>query len=342
MENEKSSKDYKAFLSGIKERIRTAQYEALRTVNKELINLYWDIGKAIVEKQEKLGWGKSVVEQLSSDLIIEFSGVKGFSAPNLWLMRRFYSEYQGDIFLLPLAIEISWWKNVIIMTKCKKRNEREFYLKSTRRFNWTKNILIHQIAHKTFEKYLTSQTNFDKTIPEKYESHANLAVKDHYTFDFLELGDKYSERELEINLIRNIQRFLIEMGSWYAFIGSQYRIVVGGNEYFIDLLLYHRKLRCLIAIELKVGAFKPEYKGKMEFYLSVLNDLVKEPDENDSIGIIICRSKNKTVVEYSLKTGTMPVGVATYSTTPAIPKKYQKYLPSSEEISDKLSDLLLD
>ena len=342
MEKKMSSQDYTAFLVDIKERIRTAQHEALRKVNKGLINLYWDIGKAIVEKQEKLGWGKSVVEQLSIDLRREFPKMTGFSSTNLWYIRQFYSQYQDNTNLQSLIGEIGWTQNLLIFTKCKGDEKRKFYILHVKKFGWTSRVLAHHIDNQTYERHLFTQTNFQRVITEKNKGQANLAVKDHYTFDFLELDEEHSERELELSLIRNIQRFLVEMGNWFTFVGSQYRIVVGGNEYFIDLLLFHRKLRCLIVIELKVGAFKPEYKGKMEFYLNVLNDQVREPDEKDSIGIIICRSKNKTVVEYSLKTGTMPVGVATYSTTPKIPKKYQKYLPSSKEISEKLSDLLLD
>jgi predicted nuclease of restriction endonuclease-like (RecB) superfamily len=330
------SGDYQTFLLSIKKRILDAQYTALKAVNKELIRLYWDLGKMIVEKQEKLGWGKSVIETLSSDLQKELPEVKGFSVQNLWYMRMFYIEYQHDSILQPLAGEISWWKNVIIMTKCKDGQSREFYLINTRKFGWTKNILIHQIENKTYEKYLHNQTNFEISVLENYKHQALSAVKDEYTFDFLELGEQHGEKQLQTALIGNIRRFLLEMGNWYAFIGSQYRLEIEGHEYFIDLLLFHRKLKCLIAIELKVGEFILEYKGKMEFYLAILNEKVKEPDENDSIGIIICRHKNKTIVEYSLRTSNMPIGIATYTTHSKIPAGYQKYLPNANEIRKKL------
>ena len=328
--------NYQSFLKDIKERILSAQYEALRAVNKELIALYVDIGKMIVERQEKEGWGKSVVERLSEDLQKEFPGIKGFSVQNLWYMRRFHLTYRGNEKLQPLVGEISWSKHIIILSKCKDDLEREFYIKMTKKFGWTKNVLIHQVESRAYERFLLNQTNFDRTLPEKYRPQAKLAVKDEYTFDFLELGEEHSERELELVLINNIRRFLIEMGGYFTFIGNQYRLEVGGEEFFVDLLLYHRKLRCLVAIELKVGKFKPEYAGKMQFYLSVLNDTIRLAEENPPIGIILCKEKNRIVVEYALKDTTQPIGVSTYRITPTLPEELQKYLPSGEEIAKRL------
>ncbi|MCP4349581.1 MAG: DUF1016 domain-containing protein [Desulfobacterales bacterium] len=336
-----SDSDYVSFFAEVKERIRLSQYEALKAVNKELIQLYGDIGWMIVEKQQHLGWGKSVVEQLSKDIQKEYPGIKGFSVRNLWNMRLFYSEILQNKKLQPLAAEISWTKNILILTRCKDPLEREFYMLHVRKFGWTKDVLIHQIENKTYEKYLLNQTNFDQTLPDRYKHQAKLAVKDHYTFDFLELADKHSEHELELALVRNIRKFLIEMGSWFTFVGNQFRLQVGKNDYFIDLLLFHRKLKRFVAIDLKIGEFKPEYKGKMEFYLAVLNEQHKEDGENDAIGIIVCRSKDKTVVEYSLKTTTQPIGVATYSTSPFLPEEYSRYLPSPEVIAEKL-DIIKD
>ena len=186
-------------------------------------------------------------------------------------------------------------------------------------------------------KYLLNQTNFDTTLPEEIKNKAYLAVKDEYTFDFLNLADEHSESELEQALIQNIRAFLLELGHNYTFVGNQYKVTVSDKEYFIDLLLYHRQLQCLIAIELKIGEFLPEYKGKMEFYLSILNDKIKLPHENEAIGIIICKSKDRTIVEYSLKSSIMPIGVATYNTSTNLPKEYQNLLPSSIEISNKIN-----
>jgi predicted nuclease of restriction endonuclease-like (RecB) superfamily len=340
----KVSKDssYLEFLASIKSRIREAQYSALKSVNKQLIRLYWDLGKKIVEKQEECSWGKSVVEALAKDLQKEYPGVKGFSSQNLWYMRQFYIKYRNNQKLQPMVGEISWAKNLIIMSKCKEDPEREFYIAMVRKFGWTKDVLIHQVENKTYEKYLLNQTNFDKTLPAKYKNQAKLAVKDEYTFDFLELGDEHSEKELEASLIEKIRKFLVEVGEYFCFIGSQYRLEVNNKEFFIDLLLYHRKLKCLVAVDLKIGEFIPEFAGKMQFYLSVLDDRVRLNDENASIGIIICKGKHRTVVEYALRDVKKPIGVATYRLTPTLPKQMSKYLPSKKEIDEKFSELFDD
>ena len=323
------------FITSIKEKIRLAQYEALKEVNTQLIKLYWEIGKDISEKQKE-SWGKSIVPVLSKELQKEFPGISGYSERNLWLMTQFYNEYQKAEFLQPLVAEISWAKHIAIMSKCKDNQERRFYIMATKKYGWSKNVLNHQIENKTYEKYLLGQTNFDETLPAGIKNQAILAVKDEYTFDFMDLSDEHTERQLETVLVNNIRAFLLEMGSQFTFIGNQYKLHVEDKEYFIDLLLYHRELRCLVAIELKIGEFQPEYKGKMEFYLSLLNDKVKLPHENDSIGIIICKEKNRVIVEYSLKTSSMPIGVSTYTTTAKLPKDYKNLLPDNKTISKKL------
>ncbi len=327
---------YGTLLTELKTRIHTAQYAALRAVNKELITLYWDIGKLIEERQETEGWGKAVVERLSADLRAEFGEKSGFSGRNLWYMRTFYREYKEQPILQPLAAEIAWTKNTLVLDRCQNPLQREFYLRATARFGWTRRVLEHQIDNQTYEKYLLNQTSFDNALPQAVAAQAKLAVKDHYTFDFLELSEAHEERELEAALIANVQRFLTEMGPHFTFVGNQYRLTVEGNDYYIDLLLYHRALKSLIAVELKIGEFQPEHKGKMEFYLVALNEQVKLPDENDAIGIIICKSKKKTVVEYALKTATQPIGIATYSLTPHLPAAYQHLLPSEEAIRERL------
>jgi predicted nuclease of restriction endonuclease-like (RecB) superfamily len=323
------------FITSIKEKIRHAQYEALKEVNIQLIRLYWEIGRDISERQVE-SWGKSIVSVLSKELQKDFPGISGFSERNLWLMTQFYKEYHNIEFLQPLVAEISWTKHIAIMSKCKDNQERRFYIMTTKKYGWSKNVLIHQIENKTYEKYLLGQTNFDKTLPADIKNQAILAVKDEYTFDFMDLADEHTERQLESALVNNVRSFLLEMGSQFSFIGNQYKLQVDDREYFIDLLLYHRELQCLVAIELKIGEFQPEYKGKMEFYLSLLNDKVKLSHENDSIGIIICKEKNRIIVEYSLKTSSMPIGVSTYTTTTKLPKDYKDLLPDSKSISQKL------
>jgi len=330
------SNDYGQFLQTIKQNIHSHQLHAMQAVNKELLALYWKIGESIQKKQQALGWGKSVVQTLAKDLQTEFPGRNGFSSQNLWLMRQFYNEYAENEKLQPLVREISWSKNLLVMSRCKDDLEREFYLRATARYGWTKAVLQHQVDNQSYQKYLLGQTNFEQVLPENIRSQAILAVKDHYSFDFLELSTAHSERELEQALIQNLRHFLIEMGGSFAFIGNQHRLEVGGQEYFIDLLLFHRRLRCLVAIELKIGDFKPEHKGKMEFYLEALENQERFEGENSPIGIIICRNKNKTVVEYALRTASRPIGVASYTVVPQLPEDYRNELPSPEEIAERL------
>lgn len=326
------TEDYTKLLASVKERLRTAQYAALKTVNTELVGLYWDIGRMIAEKQEQAEWGKSVVERLSADLRREFPGVTGFSVQNLWYMRQFFMEYKEYERLQPLVGEIAWAHNLVIMGKCKDPLEREFYIRMTRKFGWSKNVLIHQIDNQSYEKSLLGQTNFDQALTPELRAQAKLAVKDEYIFDFLELGDKHTERELERALLAKIEDFLRAMGGMFAFMGSQYRLEVDGKEFFIDLLLFHRRLRCLVAIELKVGEFVPEFVGKMQFYLAALDRQVRQDDENPSIGIILCKEKSRTIVEYALHDARKPIGVATYEITTTLPKELKGQLPLPEEI----------
>ena len=334
------SPEYLNFKNEITARIRSAQYEALKAVNKEMIALYWEVGKRITEQQTALGWGKSVVENLSRDIQKEFPGIQGFGVRNMWDMARFYTEYQSNEILQPLVAEISWSKHIVILTKCKETRQRQFYILATKKYGWTKDVLINKIEAKTYENYLLGQSNFDITLPDSIKNQAILALKDEYTFDLVGLAEEHSEYELEQAIIKNIRAFLMEFGTDFSFIGNQYRLEVDGKEYFIDLLLYNRRLQAMIAIELKVGEFQPEYKGKMEFYLNVLNDTVKLPHENPAIGIIICKSKSRMIVEYALKSSNMPIGVATYSLSSELPEAYKELLPTSEEIAKKIELLL--
>ncbi len=308
----------------------------MRAVNKELIALYRDLGQSIHQKQETLGWGKAIVQTLANDLQMEFPGRNGFSARNLWCMSQFYTEYCDRPILQPLVAEISWAKNIVIMNRCKDDLQCEFYLRATARFGWTKAVLQHQIDNQSYEKYLLNQTSFGQTLTPEIRNQAVLAVKDEYTFDFLDLAEEHSERELEGAIVQNLRRFLSEMGGAFTFVGSQYRLEVGGQEYFIDLLLFHRRLRCLVAIDLKIRAFEPEHKGKMEFYLEALDAQERIEVENFPIGIIICREKNHTVVEYALRSAARPIGVATYTIVPQLPEAYRDELPSPEQIVERL------
>ncbi len=331
--------EYASLLREVKERVQGAQLHALRAVNSELVSLYFDIGRLVAHRQEGATWGRGVVQQLAADLRAEFPGVGGFSESNLWRMRQFFLVYEGQQKLAPLVREIGWAHNILIFEKCKDDLEREFYLKMTRRMGWTKNVLAVQIDTQSFERTLHSQTNFETTLPAPLNARAKLAVKNEYLFDFLELGDQHSERELERALLARIEEFLREMNGKMAFVGSQYRLEVGNQEFFVDLLLYHRTLRALVAIDLKIGEFLPEYAGKMSFYLTALDRQEKALGENRPIGIVLCRSKNTTIVEYALAGIDQPLGVATYALTPQLPDSLRTELPNAGQIARLLGEL---
>jgi len=330
--------DYAALLAEVKERVRSAQLAALKAVNKELVTLCWDIGRLIVNRQADADHGTAIAEQLAADLRRELPGVSGYSRRNIFYMREFYLAYHDLPKVQPLVAQIGWSHNLAILQRCKDPQEREFYIRMTRKFGWSKNVLIHQIENQSYEKTLLGQTNFDKALTPKHRAQAKLAVKDEYTFDFLELSEEHSERELERALVSRIEGFLRSMGGMFAFVGSQFRLEVDGKEFFIDLLLFHRRLRCMVAVELKVGEFQPEFVGKMQFYLTALDRQVREKGENPSIGIILCKEKSRTIVEYALHQAKKPIGVAAYRIVKRLPKELKGQLPTPEEIAKLLED----
>ncbi|PKM91893.1 MAG: DUF1016 domain-containing protein [Euryarchaeota archaeon HGW-Euryarchaeota-1] len=312
-------KAYIEFLNDLKNKIRQSHYQAYREVNKELIALYGDMGKSIAEKREKLGWGQKIILQLSDDLQKEFPENSGFSERNLKYMRKFYLEYKDKPKVQQLVAQIPWGQNIVILEKLKDDYQREYYLRMTVRNSWSRSILIHQIESKSKD--------------------AGYAIKDKYLLDFLMMSGDIKEKEPENKIPENIKSFLLGLGVGFTFVGSQYKIVLNENEYFIDLLFYHRHLKCLIAIELKTDKFIPEYAGKMNFYLNILDDNVKLRDENPSIGIILCKEKDNIIVEYALRTIKKPLGVAEYYLTRKLPDKLLKELPSPFIIENKLKEL---
>lgn len=334
--------DYPALLNEIKARIRSAQGAALRAVNLELVGMYWDIGGLLLARKALATHGQAVVKRLAADLQTTYPGTGGFSASNLWRCKVFRESYQASPKLAPLVREIGWSHNLLILERCEQEHEREFYLRMTKRMGWTKAVLAHQIEARAFTKTLTAQTSFDHTLPAPRAEQAALALKDSYTFDFLDLQAEHSERELERAIIARIERFLREMGGMFAFLGSQYRIQVADREYFIDLLLYHRRLRCLVAIDLKVVEFQPEFVGKMQFYLAALDDVVRVDGENPSIGMILCKDKHRVTVEYALRESNKPIGVATYTITDHLPANLAGMLPAPEDIDRLLKSLADD
>ena len=324
---------YHNFLQEIKAQVFQSRIGAARSINRSLIGLYWSLGKLIVERQEVLGWGNAVVERLASDLRAEFPQMTGFSPRNLWFFKQFYESYaEAPEFLKQLVSEIPWGHNVLIMQRIKDESARRYYLEATRRLGWTRNVLLNQIKANAYELSLQDKShNFAATLPEYLVEQAEEMLKSQYSLEFLGLAQAVHERELERSLIARLKDFMIELGYGFCFIGSQYRLTLGENEYFLDLLFYHRFLKCLVAIEFKTGRFRPEYAGKMDFYLEVLNDRERAPDDNPSIGIILCAEKDRLEVEFSLKSKANPIGVATYQLYPQVPEEYRGLLPTNED-----------
>jgi predicted nuclease of restriction endonuclease-like (RecB) superfamily len=330
---------YQDFLHEIKTLVVQSRIQAARSVNRALIGLYWELGRQIVIKQEALGWGKAVVERLSIDLKTEFPDIKGFSPQNLWLIRQFYVTYQHTPNLQQLVGEIPWGHNILIMQRIKTDAARAYYLEATARLGWTRNVLLNQIKGRSYEVSLQQKDhNFATALPEALSEQAEESLKNRYSLGFLGLTEVAREHQLEISLTQRLQEFLTELGYGFCFIGRQYRLTLGDNEYFLDLLFYHRFLKCLVAIELKTGRFRPEYAGKMDFYLEVLNEKERAPDDNPSIGIILCAEKDRLEVEFSLRSKANPIGVATYELYPQVPEEYHGMLPTNEDWQRLLTD----
>ncbi len=329
---------YKDFIQDLKQKIYGAKTKAILSANRLMIELYFEIGSQIVKKQDKLGWGKSVVDKMSKDLKDEFGEKSGYSTQNLWYMRQFYNAYKDNTKLQQLVGEIPWGTNIVIFTKCKDDIQREYYIKNTIEYGWNRNVLTHHLKTDLFKRDDNKDklNNFNLALPTKLSELATDIVKSEYNLEFLEVAKDAHERKVESNLIENIKKFLLELGYGFSFIDNQYKLVMHENEYFIDLLFFHRKLNALVAIELKVGKFKPEYAGKMNFYLNLLNDAVKMPHENPSIGIILCTDKDSFEVEYSLQNLTQPMGVSTYTINDKLPRELNNSLPSKDELEQIL------
>ena len=337
---------YGALLEDIKARVRAAQVKAALSVNRELIQLYWHIGKSIVERQRAEGWGKSVVERLSHDLQSEFAGISGFSPQNIWRMRAFYLAWTEEIanlsqpvrdldgINLPQVVgEIPWGHNLQLLSKLKDPIQRLWYAQQTVVHSWSRAVLVHQMESDLFARQGKALTNFQTTLPAPQSDLAQEIVKDPYHFDFLGLGAELSERQLEQALIDRLKDFLIELGKGFAFVGRQYHLEVGGEDYYLDLLFYHLHLRCFVVIDLKVKPFKPEFAGKMNFYLSAVDDQLRHTDDEPSIGLILCKERNKVIVEYALRDTTKPMGVSTYK---VLPPELETGLPSAKQIEDAM------
>lgn len=327
---------YKKFYEEIKARVVSARISAARSIDRESISMYWDIGKEIVEKQAKYKWGDSVVKRLSNDLTNEFGNSHGFSPHNLWRMRLFYLEYKDSAKVARLVLLLSWGKNILIMQKVKDIKEREYYINTCIENGWTHNVLLNQIKSDAYRYSLKAgkQNNYTKALPANLAEQADESMKSVYNLGFLGITKPVLERKLEKRLVERVKCFMLELGAGFCFIGNQYRLTLDGTEYFIDLLFFNRKLKSLVAIELKTGKFQPEYAGKMDFYLNLLNDRAKYDGENPAIGIILCADKSKITVEYALKNTKNPVGVAEYRLTNRMPDELKQIMPPEKELKE--------
>lgn len=350
--------DYVSLVGELRKRIASARAAASRSVNRELIGLYWDIGKAIAERQQRLGWGESVVESISRDLRKAFPGAAGFSARNLRDMKRFFRTYSAEEFwrqavaksrapsaarALPNVLaDVPWGHHLLILNKVPVQAQRAFYLQGSARYGWSRNVLLNQVKAGAFERSLSDGKahNFPLTLPEHLAEQAEEALKSSYNLEFLGIGQAVRESQLEDRLIDRLRDFILELGYGFCFIGRQYRLTLGRKDYFVDLLFYHRFLRSLVALELKIGAFEPAYAGQMDFYLNLLNDREKATDDMPSIGVILCAEKDNLAVEFSLKSKTNPIGVAEYQLQRALPSELHGKLPSADQLQAAIGTLL--
>lgn len=336
----KQLEGYETFLQQLKERVRGSQLRAAVAVNSELIGLYWELGKSIVEQQEHAGWGDAVLDRLSKDLAVAFPEMKGFSRRNLYRIRALYLAYRSECEFVPQAVaQIPWGHNILILEKVKDPSERKWYVAKTTEHGWSRSILGMQIDTGLYKRQGQAVTNFSRTLPALESDLAQQVLKDPYNFDFLTLDAEAHERDIEKALVDHIQKFLIELGVGFAFVGRQYHLDVGDQDFYIDLLFYHLRLRCYVVIELKGGDFKPEYAGQLNFYLSAVDDVIRHPDDKPSIGLLLCRTKNRFVAEYALRDINKPIGVSEFLLTESLPDKLKGQLPTIEEIEAELGSI---
>lgn len=341
--------EYKKFLSDVKSRIESSQFQAALAVNRELLALYWNLGKSIVEKQGQSKWGDSIIDHLSIDLQKSFPKISGFSSRNIWRMRSFYLAYppspkeqlKDNFSFLPQAVaEIPWGHHSVILEKIKDKKARIFYSKMTTEYGWSRAILTTQIESNLYARQGKALSNFKKTLPARKSDAAKQTLKDPYIFDFLSMSHEMKERDLEKGLIEHIEKFLLELGVGFTFVGRQVPLKVGKQDFYLDLLFYHLKLRCFVVIELKTVPFEPEFAGKMNFYLSAVDEKFKQAEDQPTIGLLLCKSKEKIIVEYALRDTAKPIGVASWKVklVEALPKNLKSSLPTVKQIEDEFED----
>jgi predicted nuclease of restriction endonuclease-like (RecB) superfamily len=330
---------YKHWLENIKHKIKAAQLKAAVSVSSQMLEMYWQLAKEIVAKQKTANWGEAVLEQLSIDLKLSFPNINGFSRRNLYAIRQWYLFYSTQHEFVPqLVAQIPWGHNRLIISKVKNIEEAIFYCKATLENGWNRDHLALAIKNKFYETKGKSISNFKNTLPEAQSALAQETLKNPYNFDFLGLEDDALEREIENAMMEHITKFLIELGKGFAFVGRQYQLVVSENEYYIDLLFYHLQLRSFVVVELKAGKFRPEYAGKLNFYLSAVDSQLKHPSDNASIGLILCKDKDKIEVEYALRDIQKPIGISEYLLTQNLPENFKSQLPTVEQLENQLNE----
>lgn len=329
--------DYAAWLAELKARIHAAQQRASLAVNRELVLLYWQIGRDILVRQDREGWGAKVIERLAQDLRSTFPTMKGFSRANLMYMRAFAEAWPDEAIVQQPVGQLPWGHNLVLLTKLKTPEQRLAYAWGAIEHGWSRNVLTIHIERRLLERAGKAVTNFDLRLPRPQSDLARESLKDPYLFDFLGVGDEAGERAIEDAIVQHITRFLLELGAGFAFVGRQVHIEVGGEDFFIDLLFYHLKLRCFVAVELKAGAFKPEHAGQLSFYLSAVDAQMQAEHDGPTIGLLLCKSKNKVVAEYALRDSSKPIGIAEYQLIASLPADLQTSLPSIEAIEQALA-----
>lgn len=330
--------DYGQWLADIKNRVLTARHKAVLAVNTELVSLYWHIGRDILQRQAAQGWGSKVIDRLGRDLREAFPEMKGFSTRNLKYMRAFAEAWTDFEIVQQVAAQLPWFHLCTLIDKVKDTQQREWYLKQAIVQGWSRTTLEVHIKNRLHERQGKAVTNFAARLPAPTSALAQETLKDPYLFDFLSLGEDAQEREIENALMQHITRFLLELGNGFAFVGRQYRLEVNGDEFFIDLLFYHTRLKCYVVVELKATAFKPEHAGQLNFYLAAVDAQIKAPDDHPTIGLLLCKTQNRLVAEYALSGIDKPIGIAEYELVRALPESLVTNLPTVEQLENELSD----
>lgn len=333
---------YPQLLEELKIRIRSAQVRAALAVNRELVLLYWSIGRDILARQGSEGWGTRVIDRLAHDLQNEFPGVEGFSLRSLKYMRALAEAWPEEPIVQQLIAQLPWGHNLRVLDRIKDRPTREWYLRASLEYGWSQNILVHMIAGRMHEREGKALTNFARTLPPPGSDMAEHILHDPYNFDFLTLANGFKERQLERGLLIHLRDLLLELGRGFAFVGSQVSLPIGDQIFYLDLLFYHVRLHCYFVIELKTGEFKPEYAGKLNFYLSAVDGIMKTDRDDPTIGLLLCESHNEAIVEFSIKNFQKPIGVATYTVTRELPKELEKEVPSVEDLKGVVEKLRLE